>query len=66
MPRRTNFGKYYNLSDDNADVIRDLKLGIHKLIVINDQSDISNFRLQSKIMQDVFREKLPNKSSFEK
>ncbi|WP_203623690.1 Stealth CR1 domain-containing protein [Lacticaseibacillus sp. 866-1] len=66
VPRRTNFGKYYNLSDDNADVIRDLKLGIHKLIVINDQSDISNFRLQSKIMQDVFREKLPNKSSFEK
>ena len=65
-PRSTNFGKYYEISDDNLEIIQDIKSGKHKMICINDSEKIENFKKQKEIINTAFESRLSEKSSFEK
>lgn len=65
-PRSANFGKYYGLSNNNDVPICDIKRGLHKLIVLNDQEAISSFEHVKKEIQKAFQEKYSEKSNFEK
>lgn len=65
VPRKSTFGKYYDISDDNKNVINDIKSGRHHLIVINDQ-EVNNFEVVKKELIDAFEERYPLKCEFEK
>ena len=65
-PRSVNFGKYYNLSDYNVEPIRDIKQKLHKVIVLNDQDDIKEFESVKLEIKEVFKQRYPQKSNFEK
>lgn len=66
IPRTTNFGAYYNLTDDNGEIIKDIKNRSHKVICINDGALIADFKKTKEELIKVFEEKYPNKSMFEK
>ncbi|OIK85073.1 hypothetical protein ATW79_10015, partial [Oenococcus oeni] len=63
--RSTNFGKYYNISDNNENIIKDISKHHHHLIVLNDQSDIANFKNVRKELIVAFDRQYPKKSTFE-
>lgn len=65
-PRSTNFGRYYNITNKNDDIIKDIKYGKHKLICINDTEEIDDFESQKKFINTAFEERLSEKCSFEK
>lgn len=65
-PRGTKFGEYYSLSDNNEEIIRDIRSGHHSIICINDGDSISNFEKAKQELIHTFEEKYPNKSMFEK
>lgn len=65
IPRNSNFGKYYDISDDNKDIIDDIKRSKHHLIVLNDQ-EVDDFETVKKQLSDAFQERYPLKSEFEK
>lgn len=64
-PREFNFGKYYDISDNNNDIIQDIKNATHSLIVLNDQ-DVQNYNEVKLEIQNSFQERYPRKSEFEK
>lgn len=66
IPRKSSFGKFMTISEDNRKVINTIKKGKYKTICINDSEQISNFEKVKKELTLAFEEKLPNKSSFEK
>lgn len=64
-PRSTNFGKYYNLSNNNAIPIHDIERGVHKVMVLNDQDDIDNFELVKLELLKTLQQRYPKESQFE-
>lgn len=63
-PRSVNFGKYYDLSDNNDIIISDIKKSKHAAIVLNDQ-EVSDFDSVKNELINVFQTKYPKKSKFE-
>lgn len=64
--RSWNFGKYYNVSKDLKKIIDDVKNAKHKLICINDDSEIQDFSKTKAELINTFEKRYPDKSSFEK
>lgn len=66
--RSPRVGKIYDMLDKFPEIIDDLTKQKHKMIVINDNSDIDDvqFHLYSEKLRLTFESMLPNKSTFEK
>lgn len=65
VPRKPSFGKYYDIGDNNRNIIDDVKHGKHQLVVINDQ-EVENFEARKQELNEAFQERYPQKSEFEK
>ncbi|MGH1830455.1 capsule biosynthesis protein CapK [Enterococcus gilvus] len=64
-PRKSNFGKYYELSSNNEILYRDIKDNKYKLICINDSFLINDFNSVKKEVVSILDQKYPHKSSYE-
>lgn len=66
--RSPRVGKIYNILTSFDEAKKDIDKGIHKMIVLNDDSRINNdnFLRISKGLISTFEKKIPKKSSFEK
>ncbi|WP_303978577.1 stealth family protein [Streptococcus danieliae] len=65
-PRATNFGQYYNLSNEFDNVLQDIRDSRHAVICLNDSDDIDNFEQSRNRLLKEFEEKYPTKSIFER
>lgn len=66
VPRRTNFGQYYELSEDNRKLFEDINKSKHKVICINDTFKEIDYKKTQKELITIFEKKFPKKSLFEK
>lgn len=66
MPRSPKIGKYYEISDNNEEIINSLKNHSYKMICLNDSIKINNFDKVKSELTEVFEELLNSKSKFEK
>ena len=62
-----HLGKYYRLTNDNKDLISDIKSQKYKVICANDNGDdeISDFEKTKKLLTDAIDTILPDRSEFE-
>lgn len=66
QPRDILFSRYYNLQDDNSEMINDIYNDKHiKLVCINDSDNITNVENAYLQQMNMFRQIFPQKSSFE-
>lgn len=67
-PRSPRVGKIYNLKTQYVNAKKDIVNGIHKMIVINDDSNITDDEFEgiSEELKMIYNKKLPNQSIFEK
>ena len=65
IPRSTNFGKYYNISDENKELYRDISRSHHKVLCLND-GRVDDFEKIKSELIEVLSQKFPKKSDFEK
>ena len=66
-PRRTNIGKYFELTDDNREIINIINRQKYKMICLNEgkSGSVTDFHKQKKQLQRAFQEIFPYKSEFE-
>lgn len=65
IPRNSTFAKYYNISNDNSVIYKDIENSLHKAIVLNDQK-VTDFKLVQIELISSFKRKYRRKSGFEK
>lgn len=65
FPRKSNFGKFYSLSDNNKKIIDVIKNKKYKVVCLNDSSNIKNFEKVKKELNQAFEVIYSEKSSFE-
>jgi len=65
-PRESNFGKYFDASNNNKDIIMCLENQTSKIICINDSSTSYDFEKAKEEINTAFEKILPEKSSFER
>ena len=65
-PADVKNGQFYNITNDNSNIIEDIKQGKHKMICLNDSENIDNYEKEKEIINKAFEEKLSSKCSFEK
>lgn len=63
VPQDANFGKYFS-NDQIGEVVSSLKNNKYKVICINDDTDF-DYKDTDRKLEDIFKEKFPEKSSFE-
>lgn len=61
-----DFGKYYSLSNNNDELYNYIRSPKSSIVCINDTNKDIDFDKVTKELNNIFEEKLPNKSSFEK
>ena len=66
-PRITNIGKYFEITNDNREIIRAIKTKKYKMICLNEgkPGSIIDFDNQKKRLQRAFQEVFPYKSGYE-
>ncbi|EKO5893683.1 Stealth CR1 domain-containing protein [Enterococcus faecium] len=64
-PQKIGISKMYYLSDNSSSLVKDIKDSKHKLICLNDSSDVKNFSKVKDEVSSAFEKKYPAKSSFE-
>lgn len=65
-PRNLNFGKSFELSENNDIIYNEIKSIKYKVICINDSNPNIDFENTKEKLIKLFEEKFPNKSKFEK
>ncbi|MCF1619991.1 stealth family protein [Tetragenococcus koreensis] len=65
-PRNIQFGKYYQLTNDNTALFEEISLSKHKVICINDTLEGINYDKTKSDLVNTFQKKFPVKSRFEK
>lgn len=65
VPRKVNFGKYYDIANDNSEAIADIRYSVHPIVILNDQ-EVNNFEKVKLELLNAFQVKYPKKSEFEK
>lgn len=65
-PRNPNFGKFYEITDNNDNIINDIKSQKFKIVCLNDGININNFEKTKYEINEALSFVLPNKCSFEK
>lgn len=66
VPRRLDFGKYYQIQDINTEIVGEIENHKHALIVLNDNERLKDFEKTKQEIDAVFEKQYPTKSSFEK
>ena len=66
IPRKFNFGKRFELSNQNKNILESIKNQKYKVICINDSNPDVDFYKTKQELIDAFKKILPEKSSFEK
>lgn len=61
-----SMGKYFDLSNDNSQIIKAIEKHKHKIICVNDADPNIDFEKAKQELNMVLQKTLPNKSSFEK
>lgn len=66
-PRKTDWGRHYELWEDEADrICRDMKRKKYRAVCLNDSKSDIDFEIIRKKLADSFEQMLPEKSEFEK
>ena len=65
-PRSTKFGNYYDISSDIKDIIKEIQCPKYSVICLNDNDDVEDFENYKSKLLEVFENRYPVKSSFEK
>lgn len=65
-PRSHNWGKFYELSNDNKHIYRVIRQGKYPIICINDRDEATDFKRIKHELKETFDLILNEKSSFEK
>lgn len=65
-PRSTNFGAYYNITDNPKDILSDIRESKHKVICLNDNERLIEFEKTKKLIIEEFSVKYNVKSKFER
>lgn len=67
IPRYPRYGKTYNITNDNEDILTALKSKKDKIICINDNNmeEVLDIKKEKMILSESFEKIFPNKSSFE-
>lgn len=65
IPRKLNFGKYYQIQDDITPIKNEISKQRHALIVLNDNERLQDFDATKAELLSVFEKYLGDKSSFE-
>lgn len=67
FPRHPRFGRTYNITNDNEDIGKALRLKKYKVVCINDNNieAVIDFDKEKEIIKSYFEEILPEKCSFE-
>ena len=65
-PRSTNFGNYYDISNELSEVIEEIHSPKHSIICINDGEGVTDFENDKLKLIESFEKRYPKKSSFEK
>lgn len=66
IPRKSNFGMYFRLENNNNHIIKQLEKNKYKIACFNDTSVVTNFEESKKSLNNYLEKKYPNKSSYEK
>lgn len=66
IPRSSSFGKYFNITDDNTQIVDYITGQKGTLICTNDMSNDIDFESAKRELIEAFQKILPEKSSFEK
>ena len=66
VPRKSSFGHYFDIGDDNSKIINAIKKQKYTSICINDSSDKYDFEKAKIEINGAFERILPEKCSFEK
>jgi len=66
IPRKTNWGYYYEYSRDNTNLKKIILNSKYKSICLNDVSEDYDFEEAKRLTIELFEKKFPEKSSFEK
>lgn len=64
VPRSIKIGRYYELSDDNRNIIRTIQNQHSKLLCIN-EGNVSNFEKEKNALHEAFNSILPQKCEYE-
>lgn len=65
VPRKLNFGKYYQIQDDTSEIRDEILKHTHALIVLNDNERLQNFNQTKQELTMLFETQLNEKSAFE-
>ena len=65
VPRKLNFGKYYQIQDDTSEIRDEILKHKHALIVLNDNEGLQNFNQTKQELTMLFETQLNEKSAFE-
>lgn len=65
-PRKSNFGLYLEIKDENEVIKKVIWRKKAKLICLNDVGEYKNFNKTMQEIIEIFETTLPNKSEFEK
>lgn len=66
IPRSPNFGKCFEIKDNNDKMYQSILKKKYRMICCNDTGKYTDFDLQKKRLIEVFQKAFPEKSSFEK
>lgn len=67
IPRNVNFGKCYNISDDDvSNIVKEISNSRHKMICLNDNENLKDFKKAKTSINNAFQYKLSKKSQYEK
>lgn len=66
VPRSNSFGKYFELTNTNEDIINELRNKKYEVVCLNDTTLVTDFDESKKTINSYLDEILPQKSKFEK
>ena len=66
VPRKGKLGKYFELVDDNTNIINDIRKNKYKAVCLNDTVNVNDFERSKESINKFLNEVLPDKSSYEK
>lgn len=64
-PRSPRFGRCYQVGKRDAALYEDIRLGIHKVICINDNPYVADFDTEKAKLAALYEQKLPQKCAYE-
>lgn len=64
-PRKYNYGKAFNLDNENKYIIKELEKRKYKIVCFNDSGKVTDFEASKRILNDYLEKRFPEKSKYE-